>query len=522
MKDNRVVFELEEELGMVDELDLGFDEVIDDDYEQELAEKLEEQANDGLELEDEEDAEVEGVEEVEDTEGAIYDLDKGQEVVEDTIGKETEDEAPEEGSVESEDDVAIVEIKSDMYERWYKSNIQVDSIIIGEQLKQSRVNTLQGLTQSIANLGVVVPISVLELSSGKYIVLDGVRRLYGAVAAGITEVPAIVWKFKDEIQGKKLALMLGLMINKSKSRTWYESYELVKALELQGITKPQTMEYLLNLSPGDFVKLTDIMTSSFPEPKDDLLNKKKDLQGAFKMLDKLRKGADIESMEDGVSLSSLTDEADGVDSGGKRRLDDDAVKDLLDLADNLDEEVVLSGDDFSEENKFEPNQQVVGHRERLDPQLRWKVLSNDDFKCVCCGTGGSAFMGTLAVHHIVPVHAGGKDEERNLKTLCVACHITLHECERRKGVLPITKEDYEKYDEHERLRIQKIIKLAKIAVEAGQKAGVSDTQAKELAKKGTRHTMPGEILKQNMDAMQSSGLPKKENDVIELEVESDD
>ncbi|WP_443066143.1 HNH endonuclease [Streptomyces sp. NBC_00523] len=39
-----------------------------------------------------------------------------------------------------------------------------------------------------------------------------------------------------------------------------------------------------------------------------------------------------------------------------------------------------------------------------------------------CGRGGTAAVGaSLQIHHVLPVHAGGKDDEGNLITLCNQC-----------------------------------------------------------------------------------------------------
>ncbi len=64
---------------------------------------------------------------------------------------------------------------------------------------------------------------------------------------------------------------------------------------------------------------------------------------------------------------------------------------------------------------------------RLNPesyeQLRNAVLRRDGWRCQACGT-----MSNLEVHHKEFRSHSGEDCERNLITLCSACHATQHRC----------------------------------------------------------------------------------------------
>lgn len=60
-------------------------------------------------------------------------------------------------------------------------------------------------------------------------------------------------------------------------------------------------------------------------------------------------------------------------------------------------------------------------RVRQAIKLRHKILERDKRTCRDCGaTPGNGVA--LQVHHIVPVHQGGDNHERNLVTLCSNCH----------------------------------------------------------------------------------------------------
>ncbi len=65
-------------------------------------------------------------------------------------------------------------------------------------------------------------------------------------------------------------------------------------------------------------------------------------------------------------------------------------------------------------------------RKALAPSVRWRVLERDGRRCGVCGRTGLERGVRLEVDHIVPVAAGGGDEEENLRTLC-------RECNRGKG-----------------------------------------------------------------------------------------
>jgi 5-methylcytosine-specific restriction endonuclease McrA len=64
-------------------------------------------------------------------------------------------------------------------------------------------------------------------------------------------------------------------------------------------------------------------------------------------------------------------------------------------------------------------------RLRLDPlsyeSLRLQILRRDGWRCQSCGT-----MSNLEVHHRNFRSHSGADAEKNLITLCSACHTRVH------------------------------------------------------------------------------------------------
>lgn len=60
-------------------------------------------------------------------------------------------------------------------------------------------------------------------------------------------------------------------------------------------------------------------------------------------------------------------------------------------------------------------------------QLRQACLKRDNYTCQKCGKTGKEYTGfrdknKLIAHHIMERKNGGKDELKNLETLCQNCH----------------------------------------------------------------------------------------------------
>jgi 5-methylcytosine-specific restriction endonuclease McrA len=62
---------------------------------------------------------------------------------------------------------------------------------------------------------------------------------------------------------------------------------------------------------------------------------------------------------------------------------------------------------------------------RMDPssyeRLRQQILRRDGWRCQYCGS-----MSNLEVHHMEFRSHSGDDSEKNLITLCTACHAATH------------------------------------------------------------------------------------------------
>ena len=436
----------------------------------------------------------------------------------------------------------ILKLSSDAYTRERKK-IKIKSIGFLKPTQLGRKDTLRGLTQSIQDLGVVTPIHVMEVAEEEkdedyeYILLDGLRRIYGALKNGETEIEAVVWNFKDKEKGMDVALTLSLVFNRVQKRSMAEIWSLYQILEMQDSFTPGTLEYLLQLRGGDAMKIKDIMMCEYEEVKDAFLHEEKDIDGCYRMLQKFRKEENEIDKEDETSVSELSDAADSIvdnNTGGKAKkgqLSDDQVKELLEMADDLDDVddlQDLTDNDFSALVNVDEafiTQQQVGEREFLDPVLRNAVLARDDFTCKCCGLRMvGARLGLIAVHHKIPVHCSGKDTIDNLTTLCLNCHVSLHIMERNGGSIMMSKADFDKLPEDSKLALVKARKLAEIAIKADKERGLSKEDIKEATKGAIKHPMPGKGMKENEAAYavaQKNAAQANESNTQESKEETD-
>lgn len=387
--------------------------------------------------------------------------------------------------------------------------IKIKEIGLSEPTKMGRQNTMIGLTQSIKDMGVLTPIHVLKVPDEdasedyKYVLIDGLRRMFGAVKNGMEEIPAVVWEFNDSERGMDLLLPLSLMLDRQQRRKWGEVWNLYRILELQSAITPGTLEYLLQLEAGDAMRLKDVMLCDYSEVKEALLSGEKNLDACYKLLQKMRKEEDQLGKDDATGFGDTVEGAEDVAgdvTDGSGQLSDQDVLELLEMADSMDDDDVNS-EDFSDISKPDDSfvdQQKVGDRHPLDPALRQAVLARDDFTCKCCGMRMiGARLGLIAVHHVIPVSCHGKDELGNLTTLCLNCHVSLHIMQRNGGTIMMSEQDFNQLLPTEKTSLKRALKLARIAIEAGKRVGMSKEQVMKETQSSIKHPMPGAGMKEN-------------------------
>ena len=403
--------------------------------------------------------------------------------------------------------------------------VDFDDLLVPDPMKQGRKETYLGLSTSIAELGIVNPIHVMvsegyssfveqhpdeEYDGFKYIIMDGFRRVWGGLKNGLTRCNAVIWNFKDKDKGSEILTTLSMILNKCQKHSWTEIWYMYQILEEQSNLTPGTMEYLLQLEPGDAMKLKEIMTRAedFPDPKEDLISNKKTLQQCFNALQKELKEQDQLAKEDNQGIADL-EQSEGIieKDDGNRALSDDEVNELLEMGDSFSGD--LSDEDFDElmGNNLPDDRQVSGDRHPLDPALRAAVLQRDGYCCQISGRGkglpAPIALSILNVHHKVPVHAGGTDTMENLITVSLDAHTLIHIIERNNGKLGMSKEQYDALPEDEKEFIKGVMKIARIAVEANRRMGKSREQLKKEVEV-PRFQMPGAVQKENMKAIEQS------------------
>lgn len=402
--------------------------------------------------------------------------------------------------------------------------VDFNTILVSEPVKNGRKETYSGLTTSVAEMGILSPIHVMVLEGYSnwldnhedgekyegpmYSILDGFRRVWAGYKNGITRSYAVIWNFGDKDKGVELSNILSLILNKVQRRSWNEIWYMYQLLEEQAQMTPGTLEYLLQLDPGDAMKLKDIMLCDYPEVIKDLTSNKKTLQQCYNTLQKLRKEEDKLLKDDNTGISDM-EQADGaIEKGGDQVLSNEEVNEILEMGDNFDGD--LSEEDFDElmGNNLPDERQTVGERHPLDPALRAAVLQRDGYCCQITGRGKGLptpiALSILNVHHKVPVHCGGTDTMDNLITVCLDAHTLIHIIERNMGKLGMSKEDFDALDEEEKTFITGVMKIARIAVEANKRMGRTREQVKKDTSDAIKFKMPGTAQRENMEAIKQA------------------
>lgn len=402
--------------------------------------------------------------------------------------------------------------------------VDFNTILVSEPVKNGRKETYSGLTTSVAEMGILSPIHVMVLEGYSnwlenheegekyegpmYSILDGFRRVWAGYKNGITRSYAVIWNFEDKDKGVELSNILSLILNKVQRRSWNEIWYMYQLLEEQAQMTPGTLEYLLQLEPGDAMKLKDIMLCDYPEVIEDLTSNKKTLQQCYNTLQKLRKEEDKLLKDDNTGIANM-EQADGtIEKGGDQVLSNEEVNEILEMGDNFDGD--LSEEDFDElmGNNIPDERQTVGERHPLDPALRAAVLQRDGYCCQITGRGKGLptpiALSILNVHHKVPVHCGGTDTMDNLITVCLDVHTLIHIIERNMGKLGMSKEDFDALDEEEKTFITGVMKIARIAVEANKRMGRTREQVKKDTSDAIKFKMPGTAQRENMEAIKQA------------------
>ena len=417
------------------------------------------------------------------------------------------------------------------YDRELRMDLPIESIVITEFDKKARFATKSGLTASIEDFGRVLnPIDVLALPSvdgeeiEMYTLISGLRRVYGASRNGYKTIPAFVWHFADYEKAQRLVPLLGLILNKQQQHNYQEIWNGLATLEHEyGLKFSQIERLYPYLETGDILKLKEVCSESdeYPEPMAELFAGKFTLDKAYKELQKQRKERDTLEEEDNKGILSSTElgketvvsdesvsgeddtDSDSESSTQGNKLTAEEVDALLEMGDNSMGTLTLES---ALEQADAVDKGIVQDRkgdgdDDLTPEVKNKIKARDKMVCQCCSKdkveNQGAFLSQLVVHHKVPVHAGGTDDEKNLITLCIGCHHLLHTME-KMGTLTTDKEHLDSMDEEFRRRILNAWSLAYIAIKAGEKKGYSRKERAKKAQESLGHKFPGQDIKNDL------------------------
>lgn len=428
----------------------------------------------------------------------------------------------------------VVTVKSDAYSVRY-THISPHQVVGTKPIKDYRADTYSGLFNVVREMKVIVPIVVTPLAEyadfladnnittgaeadelgyagPRYRVLDGWRRVFASLKNNQDAIPAVIITFHDPEVGRDLANLMHLVLNRAQKHTWSEKWSMLKVMEESYSLTPSMLDWLLNLDPGDSMRLKEVMLAEYPEVTEDFTSGKKDLARSYKALEKLRKAeANPTAGDDDRKISSVDEASDlATDDTDDAPLSDEEVKNLLEMGDelrevrdllnkeadtddtdidddnyggdpipeNAAEQVGFEGGDDDEDMFGEVDENTVQDtkdRKPLSKELRTAILARDEFTCQACGYGkgitSMVHLGQLEAHHKTSVYVGGSDAMSNFVTLCQRCHGLVHILAGFNAKIGMTKEEFENVPDNDQTMFRVCIKLAKIILKAEEETG---------------------------------------------------
>ena len=392
-----------------------------------------------------------------------------------------------------------IEDNGDAFELKY---LDIQDIVVPDRIRHN--NNIDALKISVRSTGLIAPITVAPTATeGVYALINGLQRLMACAKTGIRRIPCVINKNAKTTELK----VLEALYNHSKPYSIKDILDFIEYLEKdRGVNKPATIEYLMQMDPGDYTKLKDIMNDNDEDIVTPLLNGQTTIAQAFKKLESRRKKESRDEKESKKASEVYRDTGasgtDGIEGAGELGEDDvvlseEELKDLGfspdDLESDLEDE---SLEDMIEQSSkmegFEPNKQSSKNREFIDPALKKATLQRDGGACRCCGISGPEAISILDFHHIIPVFLGGVDSVDNGITLCLNCHHLVHE--HAIGKLHIA--NIEEMNDTDKEKFKRIIKLGNSIREGMSRRGMKlEEMRKEHPIHGVGRRIAGEEQK---------------------------
>ena len=280
--------------------------------------------------------------------------------------------------------------------------VPVEYITVPEFKKNSRDpnGTLQGLTKQVQSMSTVVPVvltlteayykhlvsdkPVDEFMGQRFVLLQGLRRLFATLRVKAKTIPAVVQVFDNpEVINKRLDI-LSSVLQRSAKPNWAETYELVQRLADTHGFEYHEIDTLVGLGVGDALKLDDVMKDEkYPEVKDTL--EKKDLKSAYALLEKFRREDATLAAQDSVGLQDMDGQ---VDYGMQ-------IQEGVQVS---SQEEVTEALGYLPQDEEEDSESV---QLEVSAAVRDAVLDREDGQCWACGLGefldSEVFRQTLQV-----------------------------------------------------------------------------------------------------------------------------
>lgn len=423
---------------------------------------------------------------------------------------------PDNGFISGSGSIVVQSATDDAENGFELVYVDIDKIAITQRIR--KMQSVEGLTQSIQSTGLLMPVIVARTQTeGLYVLLNGYRRLQACARAGKTKIPCII---NNLVETPEIPI-LEAMYNHSQRYSIKEQVDYISYLETEkGIMNPAMIEYLLQMESGDYTKLKDVLNDNDDDIVTKLMDGVYDIQTAFKKLEQRRKKESLEEKENKKAARVYDDEsesgADQIAGAGEEAdgnsLSAEQIAALSINADNLDDDLDdTSISEMIEEDKslegFKPHKQKVGEREYVDPAIKKAVIARDKTTCQCCKRGGPQYADSLDYHHIIPVFLGGEDTVDNGVMLCVLCHRMVHlystdELPLDKALLEssfdeLSDEQKQQYPnaeifEDEQKKFKKIIKLGSAIRKGIVMKGMNKEQyKKEHSNSGIGRRKPG-------------------------------
>lgn len=280
--------------------------------------------------------------------------------------------------------------------------VPVEYITVPEFKKNSRDpnGTLQGLTKQVQSMSTVVPVvltlteayykhlvsdkPVDEFMGQRFVLLQGLRRLFATLRVKAKTIPAVVQVFDNpEVINKRLDILSSVLQRSAKSN-WAETYELVQRLADTHGFEYHEIDTIVGLGIGDALKLDDVMKDEkYPEVKDTL--EKKDLKSAYALLEKFRREDATLAAQDSVGLQDMDGQ---VDYGMQ-------IQEGVQVS---SQEEVTEALGYLPQDEEEDSESV---QLKVSAAVRDAVLDREDGQCWACGLGefldSEVFRQTLQV-----------------------------------------------------------------------------------------------------------------------------